>query len=751
MTSILVRRRAVAALLLSLGSGCAPSDQIVVRFSSEPIRKAVNEMRLFAFGADPMSAREGSPPCSQIDPRGLGPGDAEARTGLTPQYRWRGANQTALGEFQSVRKGQYTVVVEGWGPPCKRVTLPARREDDPSCAEPSTTGQPVLRAYYCGIQTLDPGHKLDAIVSLESFARIGSTITFPGLAIVYDAANPLLVVDGLESHNQMYAQLLDETAGGLNGVKLRWSVASGSGSFDFAQPTVTADATPEETPNPQHGISAAVLHAGVSASSVEGGKIMVSAYAPGFDGAPLLIEARALRGVEIDISTFDLPRDRVDLSGASFEYQPIAVDDLNGDGILDVATIGGLPGRCNGDGTQASPAAHRLVVMLGTANGGLTPAFSGPINREVTALKTARVDRSGRKSLIAFTRDYCPGRIENTAAGPTFVAKGPRIEVWTDLAITQSDATITSMPMILSEVLKCNGASCAMAPLTKHTIALDAADIDGDGIDEIAVSRCSYIRRASGGQLLDINCHGLMADLSDSEVALLTVELAGSQFAGFRERAAIVNRGLDGGFREVRFADVNGDGSLDLVFATDTQVAGLLGRKNMPDTGFGFAIASRFEESASFSHVFSLGTGHFNDPRYADALVAGGYRLSSSIAGIKLLVGGSANLESGRTTVAVGPPTDGRLLLLRVADLNADGRDDALVLHRETRELQVYLGGGTKLLAAGPAITIPSGVTGEIDVRIESPGDRQTAVAAISAPNDNRLFIARIRPHARGN
>lgn len=156
MTSILVRRRAVAALLLSLGSGCAPSDQIVVRFSSEPIRKAVNEMRLFAFGADPMSAREGSPPCSQIDPRGLGPGDAEARTGLTPQYRWRGANQTALGEFQSVRKGQYTVVVEGWGPPCKRVTLPARREDDPSCAEPSTTGQPVLRAYYCGIQTLDP-------------------------------------------------------------------------------------------------------------------------------------------------------------------------------------------------------------------------------------------------------------------------------------------------------------------------------------------------------------------------------------------------------------------------------------------------------------------------------------------------------------------------------------------------------------------------------------------------------------------
>jgi hypothetical protein len=180
-------------------------------------------------------------------------------------------------------------------------------------------------------------------------------------------------------------------------------------------------------------------------------------------------------------------------------------------------------------------------------------------------------------------------------------------------------------------------------------------------------------------------------DKTASEVALLAVDDSGA----FQRIAHIDSIANDSGFREIRFGDVNGDVSKDAF----------------------------------------------------DGILPGSYVASGRNSGFTLMRAngcGFPTLVPSQTLDLLSD--DARLVILRVADLNHDGFDDAAILHREQRHLILFFGTGTQGLARGPQIDVPAGTTGELGLRLEIQGADRTAVAATTDPANNKVLVYRIRP-----
>jgi hypothetical protein len=748
-----------AILACGAAAACSRSGTISVRFPSEAVRKIISEIRVFVF------ATGGS--CETFDPHGAPEGDAEARTGLTAIAKVAGPVNDTIGQLPSLKRATYTIVVEGWGPSCKRYS-DATVKNERACLEVSNEGPKIMRAWSCAQASLDKATDDEVLAALEVVAPLASSIQIPPDAPKLDGDQHVAtVVDGLSARDAFLVRTLDENGAALNGVKVRWRVIGGSGFIDDPQPSVSKHDIVNDSTQPEgtEGVSRVFVHAGATASSVENAKITVQAHAAGFEGSPITFEARALRGVEATRTSFEIPPSAIALDAPDPEFQPIVVDDLDGDGSSDIVVVGGTDASCGGSGGM--DAQHQLAVLFGSADGSYRAAFSDLFPERVTAMKTAVLDRSGKKSLLVFLKNVCSSyqevmppnaTVQTCARGMphlyAYVTQNPQIEVWSHFdsaGAGASGAHLSADRLLIDKVLSCSGGSCAQKSLVHQVISADAADIDGDGVDEIAMSRCSYVWPCSGGSSSNIACHGDLEDLSDSEIGLFTAELSGGAFTGFRDRGSgIQNMGFDGGLREVRFADINGDQNLDLIFATQTKVAGVCGRRNLPDQAFGFAgTPRRFDYPAGFAFAFSVAGGHFTSDRFADAFVSGGFRASGKDAAVKLLPGGDCNFDPGTEAVKFGPTASARLIISRLANLNADTKDDVLVLHRETRTIHTFFGGGSDHLAEGPLIELPTSANGEVDVHVEGSGDDQVSVIATTSPDQNMVHVLRIRPAAK--
>ena len=200
-------------------------------------------------------------------------------------------------------------------------------------------------------------------------------------------------------------------------------------------------------------------------------------------------------------------------------------------------------------------------------------------------------------------------------------------------------------------------------------------------------------------------------------------------------------QGNDGGYRDVGLVDVDGDGSLDLVSAGSSILVGFCGRAGMPQNGFGLNNAPRFFTSIAFGQGWSLAPGRFNDDSFTDFLVTGAVRASSPDSGVSLVAGGPCDFSDARPIV-VGPKTGTRYLSVKSADVNKDGWTDGVLIHREQRELQLYLGGGQFGLAPGPVVHLPVGTVSDIDLKETA----ENVLVAATSPSENVLLIARIRP-----
>ncbi|MCK6546631.1 hypothetical protein L6R52_12345 [Myxococcota bacterium] len=731
----------LAVLALASAAGCRAEITFDVSYRSDAIERSVTDLRAFVFAAPDDAAAGTEPPsCERLDPRGLGPGDAEARTGRTALHTSRGAPRSPILEVAELPEGRYTVVIEAWGPRCEEL-VDSASSDEPACGELATDGATVLRGYRC-LAVDARGRSQGALdATLETFASIGSVMRVPSLEVRYGDADPLPVVDGLEADDDLVVQLLASNGDPVDDARVHWGTSRGFGGFDAPQPLVTgADDVLSD-----RGISRAVLRAGLTASSVDDGVITVTAYAPGYDGAPITFAAKAVRSTRVELEEHTLPPE-LETEATFREFQPLVVDDLDRDGRADVALVGYRGSGCSGE--------SQLGVLYGRDDGRFDAAWSGFVPGLVRAMTSARV--GGDRRVLVQSKSTPCGVEANTEAGPAVVVRAPALDVWSDLELRPSpgDPALGATRQTFGQALDCTRAPCAdtPAPLRKAAISIDAADVDGDGVDELAVARCSYLRARSGGQNPIVPCIGLIEDRTDSEVALVSLDVEGGVVTGLRDRATVGGRDGDGGYREVRLVDLNGDGSLDLAWAAQTLVSAVCGRRNMPATGFGFHGAERTDVSITFAQGFSVAGGRFDDVPGDDVVVTGGLRATGVSSGLKLAPGGGPDgctLAEGEPPMLTGPRAYARSLIARSADLNGDGWSDVILLHREERRVMLFFGTGTERLARGPAIDLPATATAELGLWATGSDDGAMALAATIAPEDERLFVLHLRPAPR--
>jgi hypothetical protein len=278
----------------------------------------------------------------------------------------------------------------------------------------------------------------------------------------------------------------------------------------------------------------------------------------------------------------------------------------------------------------------------------------------------------------------------------------------------------------------------------KTGIAIAAADLDGDGLDELAITSCNDPV---------FSCVAGYAQPSTSEIALYEHDLGGLRFEYV---SSLPEETFDGGFRRLSFVDLNQDGNLDLVSTNAAQVVGYCGDRRA--IHYGFDPMQRFSQNLTFGQSWAIASGSFAPGSLPTVVATGGLRQGGAIAGFALLPGcvscasdvrgqkAPCGVSSTPTTVTLGPKTYSFYLDIAVADLNQDGHDDILVLERDTHVLYTYLGDGSGSVAKGPSIPLPTALTGALAVATEKTTGQANVVAATMAPLENQVLIVRFKP-----
>ncbi len=688
-------------------SACTSEVTVELRYPSQAVRGITREVRAFVFGAPQENLN-----CRHFEPQGGPPGDAEARSGRTAELKLISGPVENLGTLGTHAPGNRVLVIEAWSPPCAEVTADA--EGVTSCARLGE-GEPVLRGYAClEVEASELASPL--AMELTPLAGIGAVMQVPEDLPRYGAAAPLVVAEGLTSNERLVVQLINEQASDAQDVPVWWGAPSGG-------VTLTDGAlrpSGQDTILGGGGFSTQRVRGGLEAAG--GAAVPILAHAAGFDGSPIRFDAVVVRNVRIKTQALPIPEQVP--SEFEFHSAQILLEDLDGDGRLDIVTYSG---RNN----------HRLVVYYAQGDGYL--GYASPERPQMArALTMATVNRQRFAVLSLANAQADPQNVE--VAGETrraFVLQEPALEFWSGLQTRPPGAVLTATPQ--------RHATLSQVPLTKTAIYMHAADIDGDGNDELALSRCSFLYAERGdAQDPRVRCYGNLTDLTDSEVAVLRLPPGDANPANYQEIAAITTiQRADGGFRAVRFVDIDADGIRDLVFTADATINAICGR-NQPGAAFGFRNEFRqSEETLGVSYDFAV--GRYNEDQFLDIVTSSGVRASGPYAGLKRVSGGQGCILSPLTGVIdVGPRGSAPVVLVRGGDFNRDNFGDLAIAHRGQRTLALYFGGPSSTFAVGPQIDLPVHDPSELAVGTETVNGEEQVVMAMVGGNDRTLFVARV-------
>jgi len=353
-------------------------------------------------------------------------------------------------------------------------------------------------------------------------------------------------------------------------------------------------------------------------------------------------------------------------TGANSVPRSVAVADVNRDG--------------NPDALTANSASNTLGVLLGNGVGGFALQTNTPstgVNSTPRSVAVADINGDGRPDVLTANSasntlgvllgDGAGGFALQANAPSTGVNSGP-------VSVTVADVNSDGRP----DALTINGTNSTLGVLL------------GDGTGSFALQTNAPSTGAYGAPqsiaLADVNSDGRLDVLTVNYTSSTLGVLLGNGAGGFALQSNAPSTGTNSYPSSVAVADVNGDGRPDALTANSASstVGVLLG-----DGTGGFALQANAPSAGAFRNPQSVALADINGDGRPDALTA---NINGSTLGVLLGDGtGGFALQAGMPSTGAnsGPVS------LAVADVNGDGRPDALTVNITSSTLGVLLNNGT--------------------------------------------------------
>jgi FG-GAP-like repeat len=386
-------------------------------------------------------------------------------------------------------------------------------------------------------------------------------------------------------------------------------------------------------------------------------------------------------------------------AGASRFNARASIEDINGDGKLDIVAMAG---------PISNTSFPTVITLLGTGGGGFASGTTAVKPILVTPFVLADFNGDGKLDIFNAGGEWTPGLGDGSFGTPVQRFSNPQWVDGRNLAVGdlnndgKLDLVVRSGQMTLTVFLgQGDGSFVAGASYaaTRGADFLTASDVNGDGFADIVVGLSSSSAFGANGD-------------SQSIIQFLLGKGDGTLLAAQAFPGVAVNV-LNNGVPTFALADFNGDGYPDIV---------------APPPGGGAALGLYLGSNKGvFATVSSVTTLGFNPSMMTSADTDGDGKADVIVVGSSLAVlRGSGAANVGPTSFAAAkiyalPTVTGSLKNLAVGDVNGDGRSDVLLVLGG----QSASSGGAYLYVANPDGTLqaPVQIDPAVNIRSVAMGD----------------------------